>query len=120
MSRFAIVALAVLALVLVAPAVSASVTTFDVTLDQGLKDTITTAPSKLCHPKKPITCRADEFSAMNAITEQAQTTASAWATLPTVEETTEVAAPEMMAYTQDSRLCYGPRYMCAVVEFFSF
>jgi hypothetical protein len=120
MSRFAIVALAVFALVLVAPSASASVTTFDVTLDQGLKGTITAPPSKLCHPKKPITCRADDFSAMNAITAQAQTTASAWATLPAVVETKAVAAPEMMAWTQDSRLCYGPRYMCAVMEFFSF
>ena len=77
MSRFAISVLAVFALVLVAPAAIADVTTLDVTIDQSLKDTIATAPSKLCNPKKPITCRADEFSAMKAINEQAKTTACA-------------------------------------------
>ena len=119
MSRLAISVFAVLVLVLVAPAASADVTTSEVTIGHDVKDTIAAPPSKLCHPKKPITCRADDFSVMNVISDKAQKTASAWATAPVVGETKATAAPQVMAWTNDGRMCHGPVYMCLIEWFIS-
>ena len=95
MSRFAISVLCVFVLVLVSPAAFADSST----PDQGLKDSITSAPSKLCHPKKPITCRADVSLSQNA---------------PETESVSE--APVSMSFEQDGRLCFGPRWICRAPE----
>ena len=96
MSRFSLSVLCVLVLVLVSPAAFADTSA----PDQSLKDTITSAPSKLCVPKKPITCRTDVSFAPEVATE-----------LQAAFE-----APVNLSWTQDSRLCYGPRWLCAAPE----
>ena len=96
MSRFSLSVLCVFVLVLVSPAAFADTSA----PDQSLKDSITSAPSKLCHPKKPITCRADVSFSPEV----------------TSEVETNFEAPVNMSWEQDSRLCYGPRWLCAAPE----
>lgn len=49
-------------------------------------DTRSSAPSKLCHPKKPVTCRANDLA---------------------------VAAPAVtVPVEQQAALCFGPKWLC--------
>ena len=50
-------------------------------------DVRASAPSKVCHPKKPVTCRANDLAASAAIT------------APAVE-------------SQQAAVCFGPRWLC--------
>ena len=53
-----------------------------------ISDVRASAPSKVCHPKKPVTCRANDLA-----------TSSASITAPAVE-------------SQQAAVCFGPRWLC--------
>ena len=73
-------------------------------------DVTATAPSKVCHPKKPITCRANDVSALS-LTEQVVGPIGMAKTEAPVAKTDEAMAPA--SFTPDSgRVCVGPRWCC--------
>ena len=51
-------------------------------------DVRSSAPSKVCHPKKPVTCRANDLAASSAA----------------------ITAPA--AESQQAAVCFGPRWLC--------
>jgi hypothetical protein len=84
--------LVVLALVVLFPAMLAAASTPDADLRSGIS---ADAPSKVCHPKKPITCRADAFPLSTDVT---------------VELSTDGALKQ-------AGLCFGPRLLCGAEAF---
>ncbi|HUP50705.1 MAG TPA: hypothetical protein VNA04_18165 [Thermoanaerobaculia bacterium] len=88
---------------------------------------LATTPSKLCHPKKPITCRAGELAAAALLTEAQPVSKQAglcigprW--LCSAEENS-VASSEALLLPVDPQpvskqagLCIGPRWLCSTSD----
>lgn len=73
--------------------------------EAGLRaDVASATPSKLCHPKKPITCRAGELAPQTAVE------------IPTdvnVAKTNErMDAGKPRFEFNEAMICLGPRYSC--------
>ena len=124
MRTFRVLALVVVAALFVAaPGAFASVSSSDDTVSA---EVISSSPSKVCHPKKPVTCRATDLAV--AIADVAPSAKDArlqsqeamvcvgprWAcranTLPT-----EIAVPSVndaRVQSQEAMVCVGPRWAC--------
>jgi hypothetical protein len=102
MRRSTFVVLFVFALV-VTPALLAGTSAPEVGLEGSV---IATSPSKICNPKKPITCRAAEFPAMQALAETTlKDSMGQWMT-PKVEPTTPKTGLD------NGLICCPPRWLC--------
>jgi hypothetical protein len=91
------------ALLVVAPAVFAG--TPDPATDGSV---ISKTPAKLCHPKKPLTCRASELAVMAGLGETEES-------VPALEtpKAEPVESQELPTVTSElGRLCIPPRYLC--------
>ena len=78
------------ALLVASPAVFASTSSADVTVSA---DVLSSAPSKVCHPKKPVTCRAADLGAA-------------------IAEVAVPAAKDSRLESQEAMVCFGPRWAC--------
>lgn len=83
--------LVVVALVVLFPAMLAAASTPDADLRSGIG---ADAPSKVCHPKKPITCRADAPMSME------------------IAGVTADLSVDSALQSKQAGICFGPRLLC--------
>jgi hypothetical protein len=115
--------LVVLALVVLFPAMLAASSTPDADLRSGIS---ADAPSKVCHPKKPITCRADALPLSTDVTVELSIDAFKQAGLcfgprllcgAEAFNPSELLLEEIEKETPENQagLCFGPRLLCGAV-----
>ena len=106
MRSFRLLALVFVVSLLVAAPSFASTTTPESIIDT---DTITAGPSKVCHPKKPVTCRAVDLLA----TEPASTeTDSSSVVVPLSFEGGKFLEEVTGSYATWERICMPPKWAC--------
>src|SRR5687768_7250771 len=102
----------VVSFLLVAPGAFASVTTPEAVIDE---EALSLAPSKVCHPKKPVTCRAADLSVSSdvASTEAVDSFAVSLSGLEKVnllDQATKVRFQGQFALGQ--MICMPPKWNC--------